>query len=139
MKQRSEKYLNQGCFSSYSLNAEHKSRLENFIKRHKIISETEKVQSKSKSPIVSHQGSARERSARPQSFTKLSEFTSKESQLACKEIELKAKEEQLLKLTKSILASKNFERPMGGSVEKVRSLTPNEQKEKFLAEKVKTM
>ena len=134
MKHRTEKPQNQGCFSSYSVNPLHKSRLENFIKRHNVIAGTDKLQTKSKSPIMQKNPHNRVKSVRTLSSSKISEIALKESMLASKEAELKEKEEQLVRLTNSVLASKN--KINEKTVNKSRSSTPNYAKDKLLAEKV---
>ncbi|OMJ76273.1 hypothetical protein SteCoe_24366 [Stentor coeruleus] len=51
MKKRSEKYLIQGCFSTYNLNNSHKNYLESFTKRPIINPSADKSRISSKSPI----------------------------------------------------------------------------------------
>ena len=139
MNNRLEKYQNQGCFSSYSVNPIHKSRLENFIKRNKLPETKDKSPPppKSKSPLLYRPAHTRERSARISSSNKLLEIAQKEAELLSKEAQLKEKEPQLIKLTHSFLAKKyQFEPTTERSALPDRSHTPVEKKEKLLSVKV---
>lgn len=127
----------QGSFSTYSLNPEHKQRLENFIKRSKP-SEPCKLKGRNKSPGTRVLSADREIlgyicSKNPRSNEKERELAERESLLYKKELELKEKEKNLIEISEKILGQ-HKEKEV---VERAR-LTPSpiNRREKLLTGKV---
>lgn len=97
----------QGSFSTYSLNPEHKQRLENFIKRKMPVS-IDKDKSRSKSPIVSKFKGEKEvighfSPSKTLNCEKEKELARKESEIFRKEVELQEKEKKLVEISERIL------------------------------------
>lgn len=123
----------QGSFSTYSLNPEHKQRLENFIKRKRPDS-VDKDKSRSKSPIISKIFGEKERfgQSSPIKQLKEKELARKESEILRKEVELQEKEKKLIEISERILGQcKDI-----GDGKRIEP-SPIDKREKLLAGKVR--